>query len=153
MSNTTVNVPRFSLGRLVATPGALATLNEAGQSPTEFLQRHARLERGELCAADHRENLYSVDKPLRMFSAYKTALGLKLWVITEADRSATTILLPEDELVSECARLAGSPAPTLPAPAPRKGRPGKPRREQHERRRLRHGRRRRPECYRADGEV
>jgi hypothetical protein len=96
MSAQTVITPRFPLGQLVATPGALDALIEAGQSPVELLARHARLEQGELCAADQRENEYSVDKPLRIFSAFKTSAGAKVWIITEADRSATTILLPEE---------------------------------------------------------
>ena len=78
------------------TPGAIETLEEAGQSPQEFISRHARLEQGELSSEDHRENLFSVDKPLRIFSAYKTVQDDKLWIITEADRSSTTILLPSE---------------------------------------------------------
>lgn len=93
---TTQSTVRFPLGGMVATPGALEALEEAGQSPQEFISRHARLEQGELCDEDHRENLFSVDKALRIFSAYKTSAGVKLWVITEADRSATTILLPSE---------------------------------------------------------
>ena len=87
---------RFPLGQILLTPGAIETLSESGQMPHEFLSRHARLEQGELSGEDHRENLYSVDKRLRIFSAFKTAQGVKLWVITEADRSATTILLPSE---------------------------------------------------------
>ena len=87
---------RFPLGHLFLTPGAIEALEEAGQSAQEFISRHARLEQGELCDDDHKENLFSVDKPLRIFSAFKTAKGDKVWVITEADRSATTILLPEE---------------------------------------------------------
>jgi hypothetical protein len=93
-SNTTPSPVRIPLGRLFMTPGAIDALSEAGQSPQEFISRHARLEQGELSDEDHRENLFSVDKYLRIFSAYKTTQGVKLWVITEADRSATTILLP-----------------------------------------------------------
>jgi hypothetical protein len=95
-TNTTPSPVRFSLGRLFMTPGASEALEEAGQSAQEFLSRHARLEQGELSTEDHKENLFSVDKPLRIFSTYKTAQGVKLWVITEADRSATTILLPSE---------------------------------------------------------
>jgi len=87
---------RFPLGQIVVTPGAVNALEQAGQSPQEFINRHARLEQGELTNEDYRENLFSVNKSLRIFSAYKTARGVKLWVITEADRSATTILLPEE---------------------------------------------------------
>lgn len=96
MSRTVQSTARFSLGQVFLTPGAIEALSEAGQMPHEFLSRHARLEQGELCDEDHRENLFSVDKPLRIFSAFKTRQGAKLWVITEADRSATTILRPEE---------------------------------------------------------
>lgn len=95
-SETTAGAARFTLGRLFLTPGAIEALEESGQEPSEFLARHVRLERGELCDEDHRENLFSVDKPLRIFSAFKTAKDEKLWVITESDRSATTILMPEE---------------------------------------------------------
>jgi hypothetical protein len=87
---------RFPLGQTYITPGAIDTLTDAGQSPQEFISRHVRLEQGELSAEDQTENLFSVDKPLRIFSAFKTAQGVKLWVVTEADRSATTILLPSE---------------------------------------------------------
>jgi hypothetical protein len=95
-SETTPAPVRFQLGQLYMTPGAIEALEDAGQSPQEFISRHARLEQGELCDEDHKENLFSVDKHLRIFSAFKTANGVRLWLITEADRSATTILLPED---------------------------------------------------------
>ncbi len=100
-SNTTTTATaettrRFPLGHTFITPGAIDALTEARQSPQEFISRHSRLERGELCEEDHRENLFSVDKPLRIFSTFKTAQGVKLWVITEANRSATTILLPSE---------------------------------------------------------
>jgi hypothetical protein len=95
-ANTTPAAVRFPLGSLFITPGAQDALTEAGQSAQEFISRHARLEQGELGEADHKENLFSVDKPLRIFSAYKTANGVKVWLITEADRSATTLLLPEE---------------------------------------------------------
>lgn len=87
---------RFPLGRTFLTPGAIEALREAEQSPLEFISRHVRLEQGELCDEDHRENLFSVDKPLRIFSAFKTTRGVKIWCITEADRSATTLLLPSE---------------------------------------------------------
>jgi len=87
---------RFPLGQLFITQGASEALEEAGQSAQEFINRHARLERGELCEEDHKENLFSVDKALRIFSAYKTANGVTIWCITESDRSATTILLPSE---------------------------------------------------------
>jgi hypothetical protein len=87
---------RFSLGRLLITPGAADALEEANQSPQEFLSRHARLEQGELSNEDQRENEFSVSKHLRIFSAFKTAKGEKLWIITEASREYTTLLLPSE---------------------------------------------------------
>jgi hypothetical protein len=95
-AETTPSASRFLLGRLFLTPGAIEALEESGQSPQEFISRHARLEKGELCDEDHRENLFSVNRALRIFSAYRTTGGVKLWVITEASREATTILLPSE---------------------------------------------------------
>lgn len=94
--STTAGVARFPLGHLFSTPGAVEALEDAGQSAQEFIRRHAQLEQGELCDEDRRENLFSVSRPLRIFSAFKTAQGIKIWCITEADRSATTILLPSE---------------------------------------------------------
>jgi hypothetical protein len=88
--------PRFELGRLVYTPGAREALAEAGQDPWHFLVRHQAGDWGDCCAEDAAENTFSVDKDLRVFSVYHTAKGEKIWVITEADRSATTILLPSE---------------------------------------------------------
>lgn len=87
---------KFPLGQVVATPGALAALENAAQTPWEFLQRHASGDWGELEEADQRENEFSLTHHLRLLSAYRTAAGEKLWLITEADRSATTFLLPEE---------------------------------------------------------
>jgi hypothetical protein len=95
-AETTSGTARFPLGRLYLTQGAIEALEDAGQSAQDFISRHVRLEQGELCTEDHRENLFSMDKALRIFSAFKTVRGEKLWLITEADRSATTILLPSE---------------------------------------------------------
>jgi len=89
--------PLFSLGQLVATPGALAALAKAGQTPLEFLARHVRGDWGALTEEDRKENQLSLERGFRLLSSYRTNTGdTKLWVITEADRSATTILLPEE---------------------------------------------------------
>lgn len=93
---TTIDAARFPLGRLYLTHGAIEALDEAGQSAQEFISRHARLEQGELCDDDQKENLFSVDKAVRIFSAFKTKKGVKIWVITEADRNSTTALLPSE---------------------------------------------------------
>jgi hypothetical protein len=87
---------RFKLGQVVATPGALRTLEEAGQSPLEFLSRHQAGDWGELSDEDKQENELSLREGFRILSAYRTNKSVKLWIITEADRSATTILLPEE---------------------------------------------------------
>jgi hypothetical protein len=86
----------FPLGQTVATPGALEALGQAGQLPFHFLARHARGDWGELCPADKRANDRALREGDRLLSAYKTSTGERLWVITEADRSATTILLPSE---------------------------------------------------------
>ena len=87
---------KFPFGKLVATPGALDALERTGQSPLEFLSRHASGDWGEVCEADKKENDFSVRNGFRLLSAYRLRDGTKLWIITEADRSATTILLPEE---------------------------------------------------------
>ena len=87
---------RFSLGRLLLTPGAQAAMSAAGQSPLEFLSRHASGDWGEVDAHDQRENELSLQEGFRLLSAYRTRTDIKLWIITEADRSATTILLPSE---------------------------------------------------------
>ncbi len=83
------------LGRLVATPRALKLLLEAGEDPALYLARHASGDWGELCAFDRRQNVIALRGGLRIFSSYETSRG-RIWVITEADRSVTTILLPEE---------------------------------------------------------
>ena len=89
-------LPLFPLGRIVATPGALAALEREKQLPTSFLGRHAIGDWGELEPTDVAENEYSVAHGFRLLSSYRTDAGDRLWIITEADRSATTLLLPEE---------------------------------------------------------
>ena len=86
----------FALGRLVATPGALAALEANGKGCTECLERHAHGDWGDLCQEDRQANDEAVVDDLRVLSAYRLPTGQKLWVITEWDRSATTVLLPEE---------------------------------------------------------
>jgi hypothetical protein len=93
-----INRPRplFPLGQTVATPGALEALTQARQSPSAFLERHARGDWGEVCGEDAEANHNALLDEGRVLSAYCTALGVRLWIITEADRSVTTVLLPEE---------------------------------------------------------
>ena len=89
--------PLFPLGQIVSTPGALDSLARANQQPHAFLNRHAAGDWGsELSEEDKAENEYSLEHGFRILSSYKTAAGERIWVITEADRSVTTLLLPED---------------------------------------------------------
>jgi hypothetical protein len=88
--------PLFPLGQIVATPGALAALERAKQPPTCFLARHAIGDWGELEPTDVAENECSVAHGFRLLSSYETKAGERLWIINEADRSATTLLLPEE---------------------------------------------------------
>ncbi len=96
MTDTNRSLPEFPLGRIVATPGALRALEETNQIPFEFLARHQAGDWGDLCEADKRENEFSIQNGLRILSAYRTRNNTKIWVITEADRSVTTLLLPEE---------------------------------------------------------
>jgi len=86
----------FELGQIVATPGALAALRKAGQQPGEFLTRHVNREWGNLSDEDKNENDYSLEHGFRLLSSYRTNAGDKLWIVTESDRSVTTLLLPQE---------------------------------------------------------
>lgn len=87
---------RLPLGQVVATPGALAAIERAGQGPLAFLHRHASGDWGIVGEADKAANDRALRRGERILSAYRTATGEKLWVITEHDRSTTTILLPDE---------------------------------------------------------
>jgi hypothetical protein len=87
--------PLFPLGRTLITPGALSALERVSRSPAEFISRHLFGDFGDLCAEDINANKAAVRYGDRVFSAYVVD-HLRVWVITEADRSATTVLLPEE---------------------------------------------------------
>ncbi len=87
---------RFSLGEIVATPGLLSVLEKSGQSPLLFLIRHARGDWGEVCREDSMANDEGLENGGRLLSAYRTTLGERIWIITEWDRSVTTLLLPDE---------------------------------------------------------
>ena len=93
---TTPIPSKFPLGQVVGTPGALEALQRTNQHPLEFLLRHAQGDWGEVDAHDQQENNYSLTHGLRLLSAYTLADGTRIWIITEADRSATTFLLPSE---------------------------------------------------------
>jgi hypothetical protein len=93
--------PKFDLGRVVATPGCLDAIRKAGQTVREFVDRHLRLEQGELCDDDHRANQMSLMDGSRILSAFRLKTGEKVWVLTEAvgddgKRASTCLMLPEE---------------------------------------------------------
>ena len=96
VTQSQIKQPLFALGRLVATPGALELLTRAEQTPLEFLAQHSRGDWGECCSEDAKENDFSVKAGFRILSVYSTRTGEKIWIITEADRSVTTLLLPSE---------------------------------------------------------
>ena len=88
--------PLFALGHLVATPGALQALEESDENAAAFIARHLKGDWGKLCNEDRKANDAAVEQGLRILSSYTTSTGTKLWIITEADRSVTTLLLPSE---------------------------------------------------------
>lgn len=93
---TASNKPMFSLGQVVATPGALELLESAGKAPSQFLARHHSGIWGDaLCDEDKQTNDAALKDGSRLFSAY-TVGNDKIWIITEADRSSTCVLLPSE---------------------------------------------------------
>lgn len=87
----------FKLGQVVATPGALRAIEENNVDTWNLLQRHVNGDWGCISEEDKQENLLSVENGYRVMSSYTLSeSGDKLWVITEAERSSTCLLLPEE---------------------------------------------------------
>ncbi|MEJ7863171.1 MAG: hypothetical protein WKF90_16200 [Pyrinomonadaceae bacterium] len=86
----------FPLGEIYLTIGVQEALEESNQMPNEFLAKHQSGNWGLVCEDDRQENELSVKEGFRILSAYKTDRDVKIWVITEACRSSSTILLPDD---------------------------------------------------------
>ncbi len=93
-----LNEPKvlFPLGEVYLTIGAKEALEESDQTAIEFLSRHQSGDYGDVCEDDRRENELSVKEGFRILSAYRTGKGERIWIITEADRSSTTCLLPSE---------------------------------------------------------
>jgi hypothetical protein len=87
---------RFALGQLQMTKGALVALTASDADPFALLDRHQAGDWGEVGAEDAAENDFSLGHDLRILSSYRLRTGVKVWVITEADRSSTTLLLPSE---------------------------------------------------------
>lgn len=92
--NAVIIEQNFRLGQVYATPGVIEEISVIDQMTA--LQRHSRGDWGELDSEDWAENELSLKEGFRLFSVYRAAQGVKFWIITEADRSATTILLPSE---------------------------------------------------------
>jgi hypothetical protein len=88
--------PLFALGQVVATPGALEALEQAQQTPQEFLTRHVQGDWEALNIHDQQANQQAAKEGDRVMSVYTTKIGTRLYVITEWDRSVTTLLLPQE---------------------------------------------------------
>ena len=92
-----MTAPLFPLGRVVATPWALSALDEASVAPLALLRRHAAGDWGEIPACDAKENERSLKHGWRVLSSYPLKEdNRKVWIITEADRTSTCLLLPEE---------------------------------------------------------
>ena len=89
-----MNESKFPLGQLVATPAAIEAVNP--DDMRNCLARHAAADWGDLCGEDRNENEIALRSELRIFSVYRDRKGVKFWIITEANRSSTCILLPTD---------------------------------------------------------
>lgn len=87
---------QLPLGRLVATPGAIEALQKNEQNPIDLLKRHANGDWGTVCRRDWATNDLALKHGERVLSSYKLKDDTSVWIITEWDRSVTTILLPED---------------------------------------------------------
>ena len=100
-TNGQTSKPKFPLGQVLATPGALEALEKSGESPAFFLSRHLAGDWGEVCADDKALNDESLIDGSRILSAYRTSRNERLWIITEAaddegHRCCTTLLLPSE---------------------------------------------------------
>jgi hypothetical protein len=87
---------RLPLGQVVITVPALAACLVAGLWPHELLDRHRQGDWGELCLEDRRANRVALSCGYRVLSVYELPTGIRVWCLTEADRSVTTVLLPEE---------------------------------------------------------
>lgn len=86
----------FSLGQMVATPHAIDVLSQDNMTPLDLIKKHVSGDYGQLCAEDAHMNEQAIENGDRILSVYHTSKGEKLYVVTEWDRSATTVLLASE---------------------------------------------------------
>lgn len=91
-----MNLKKFSLGQCVMTPGAIEAFDKTGEIPMHFLKRHLRGDWGDLDQEDKQRNDQALIDGSRLLSVYHLSYNTKIWIITEWDRSYTTILLPSE---------------------------------------------------------
>ena len=91
-----MSAARFGLGRVVVTREALAACLGEEVAPSELLARHASGDWGDVPHGDAYQNEYGLRHGLRVLSSHPLPSGTRVWIITEADRSSTTILLPHE---------------------------------------------------------
>jgi hypothetical protein len=96
LSATDYVKPKFPLGKIVATPNALRSLEDSGQTAQFFLDRHVQGDWGAVAEGDKKRNDEALASGERLVSEYRTLLGARIWVITEADRSSTCVLLADE---------------------------------------------------------
>lgn len=89
-------LPRFPLGQLLSTPGALKLMQDNDVDPMTLLQRHVRGDWGMICAEDSQANEEALICGARLLSSYLLPGAGVIWIITEADRSVTTCLRPDE---------------------------------------------------------
>lgn len=93
---TTIMKPQFRLGAVVGTPAAVRAIADAGQTPDFFLRKHVAGDWGDCCEEDRQVNNDALKHGDRILSVYTTLKSVRIWIITERDRSVTTILLPDE---------------------------------------------------------
>ncbi|MGL6077186.1 hypothetical protein [Methyloversatilis discipulorum] len=96
MALAVLSQPRFRAGQLVMTAGVNDLVQRGALNPAPYLQRHLNGDWGDLCDEDRRSNDAALKNGDRLFSSYRITPDLKLWIITEWDRSVTTLLLPDE---------------------------------------------------------
>lgn len=96
MALITLSQPRFKAGQVVMTQGIDDLIQRGVFNPGPYLQRHLNGDWGDLCDEDRRTNDAALMHGDRLFSSYQVTPALKIWIITEWNRSVTTLLLPDE---------------------------------------------------------
>ena len=97
MQVMTASIPRFKLGQVYMTAGVAAYVKQHGLDLSPYLHRHHNGDWGSVCDDDKQENELSVEQGFRVLSSYTVPVcDVVIWIITEADRSVTTVLFPEE---------------------------------------------------------